>query len=103
MDRSGIGFLGELLEAHPNIAMSRRTNFWSYYLNRFGDLRQPENFERCLAEMMKNSRIQRLQPQPDRLRSEFSLGEPTYARLFTLLEIHNMERFLRRRACLYFC
>jgi hypothetical protein len=97
MDRSGIGFLGELLEAHPNIAMSRRTNFWSYYLNRFGDLRQPENFERCLAEMMKNSRIQRLQPQPDRLRSEFSLGEPTYARLFTLLEIHNMERLGKSR------
>jgi hypothetical protein len=97
VDRSGIGFLGELLEAHPNIAMSRRTNFWSYYLNRFGDLSHPQNFERCLAEMMRNSRIQRLQPQPDRLRREFSQGEPTYARLFALLQVHNMERLGKSR------
>lgn len=97
VDRSGIGFLGELLEAHPNIAMSRRTNFWSFYLNRFGDLSQPENFERCLVEMMRNSRIQRLQPQPDRLRREFPQGEPTYTRLFALLEEHNMERLGKSR------
>jgi len=97
VDRSGIGFLGELLEAHPNIAMSRRTNFWSYYLNRFGDLSQPQNFEHCLVEMMRNSRIQRLQPQPERLRHEFPQGEPAYSRLFALLEEHNMERLGKSR------
>jgi hypothetical protein len=97
VDRSGIGLLGELLEAHPNIAISRRTNFWSFYLNRFGDLSQPQNFERCLAEMMRNSRIQRLQPQPERLRHEFPQGEPTYSRLFALLEEHNMERLGKSR------
>ena len=92
VDRTGIGFLGELLEAHPRIAMTRRTNFWSYYYNRFGDLSDPDNFERCLTEIQRNSRMQRLQPQPDRLRQEFRQGEQTYARLFALLCEHNMER-----------
>ena len=92
VDRTGIGFLGELLEFHPRIAMTRRTNFWSYYNDRFGDLSDPENFERCLTEIQRNSRMQRLQPQPDRLRQEFSQGEQSYPRLFALLCEHNMER-----------
>ncbi len=96
-DRSGIGLLGELLELHPNISITRRTNFWSFYFNRFGDLGRAKNLERCLAEMMRNSRIRALRPQPERLRREFQEGKPTYARLFALLEEHHMQRLGRSR------
>ena len=97
VDRTGIGFLGELLEDHPDIAMTRRTNFWSYYDGRFGDLSDPENFERCLATIQRNARMQRLQPQPERLRQEFLKGEQTYPNLFALLCEHNMERLGKSR------
>lgn len=97
VDRSGIGFLGELLESHPNIAISRRTNFWSFYYKRFGDLSQLNNLDICLNQMMRNSRIQRLKPQPDRLRRDFLQDEPSYPRLFALLEEQYMERLGKSR------
>ena len=97
LDRSGIGFLCELLEAHPHIAMSRRTNFWSYFFNRYGDLSNPQNFERCLAAMMRFTRMQRLQPQPEHLRREFFQGEASYARLFALVQEQNARRLGKLR------
>ncbi len=97
VDRSGIGLLGELLELHPNIAVTRRINFWSFYYNRYGDLSNPQNLERCLVDMMQYTRIQRLQPQPDRLRHDFLNGEHSYARLFALLEEQNMKRLGKSR------
>ena len=97
LDRSGIGFLCELLESHPHIAMTRRTNFWAYFFNRYGDLSNPENFERCLAAMMRFTRIQALQPQPERLRREFFQGEASYARLFALVQEQNARRLGKLR------
>ncbi|MGD8807169.1 MAG: hypothetical protein PVH65_15030, partial [Chloroflexota bacterium] len=92
IDRSGIGLLGELLEAHPDIAVTRRINFWSFYHDRYGDLSDVANLDRCLADMMSYTRISRLQPQWQLLRRDFLAGEPTYARLFALLQEQNMRR-----------
>ena len=89
--------LCELLEAHPNIAMTRRTNFWTLYLNQFGDLGRAENFERCLAEMMAFRRMQIFCPDPHRLRREFERGEKSYTRLFELLQIQRAERLGKTR------
>lgn len=97
IDRSGIGLLGELLEEHPEIAVTRRINFWSFYYNRYGDLAKPDNLDRCLADMMRYTRISRLQPQPEQLRSDFQRGEPTYARLFALLQEQNLRRLGKSR------
>lgn len=97
LDRSGIGLLCELLELHPHIAMSRRTNYWSYFFNRYGELSQPENFERCLAALMRFRRTQALQPQPEALRREFFQGERSYARLFALIHEANARRLGKRR------
>ncbi|UCG25569.1 MAG: sulfotransferase [Chloroflexota bacterium] len=96
-DRSGIGLLGELLEEHPEIAVTRRINFWSFYYNRYGDLADPANLDRCLADMMRYTRIKRLQPQPERLRADFQDGEMTYARLFALLQEQNQRRLGKSR------
>lgn len=98
-DRSGIGLLGELLEAHPNIAVSRRTNFWTFYYGRYGDLRKPGNLERCISEMMRNTRIQALHPDQERLIRDFQEGEATYSRLFALLQEQNLRRLDKSHWC----
>ncbi len=91
-ERSGTSLIYAILASHPNIAMSRRTNFWAYFYNRYGDLSKPDNFERCFNTLMHYRRVLVLQPDPDRLRREFGQGQPTYARLFTLIEEHYAER-----------
>jgi hypothetical protein len=97
LERSGTSLLYALLSSHPDIAMSRRTNLWTYFYNQYGDLSRPENFERCLGMMMKYNRVLKLEPDPERIRREFRQGEPTYARLFALLEEHHAEKQNKRR------
>lgn len=91
-DRSGTSLMFALLASHPNISMVRRTNMWRWFYNQFGDLSQSDNFERCLATMLRYKRLHHLQPEPDRIRREFWEGEPTYGRLFALWHEHNAER-----------
>lgn len=97
IDRSGIGLLGETLEAHPEVAMTRRINFWDFYADRFGDLADPSNLEKCLHSMMSYTRVRRLEPDVEALRTQFVQGEATYPRLFRLLQEQNMRRLGKRR------
>ncbi|HEX6293069.1 MAG TPA: sulfotransferase, partial [Herpetosiphonaceae bacterium] len=92
IERSGTSLMYALLASHPNIAMTRRTNFWRFFYGQYGDLRDPANFERCLAAMLRYKRHLKLQPDPERIRREFWHGQPSYARLFALLEEHHAER-----------
>jgi hypothetical protein len=92
IERSGTSLMYALLASHPNIAMTRRTNLWSFFYNQYGDLGQPENFERCLAAMLRYKRLLKLQPDAERIRREFGQGEASYGRLFALLEQHNAQR-----------
>ncbi len=92
LERSGTSLIYALLASHANIAMTRRTNLWTHYYNQYGDLSDPVNFERCLTMMMRYKRLLILEPDSDALRHEFWQGEPTYARLFALLE----EQYARR-------
>lgn len=96
-ERSGTTLMYALLASHPNIAMTRRTNFWPYFYNQYGDLSRPANFERCLAAMLRYNRILLVQPDPDRLRREFWQGKPSYGRLFGLLQQHHAERMGKSR------
>jgi len=92
LDRSGKTYMRLMLTSHPHIAMSRRTNLWTHFYNRFGDLSRQDNFERCLAAMLRRKHVRSLQPDPERLRREFWQGEPTYVRLFALLHQQYAER-----------
>ncbi len=92
IERSGTSLMYALLASHPAIAMTRRTNLWTYFYNQYGDLSVRENFERCLATMMRYKRLQKLEPDPERIRDEFLKGEPSYPRLFSLLEEHFAEK-----------
>src|SRR5688572_6622274 len=89
IERSGTSLMYALLASHPNIAMTRRTNLWSFFYNQYADLSKPDNFERCLAAMLRYKRLLKLEPDPERIRREFWQGEPTYPRLFGLLEQHH--------------
>ena len=96
-DRTGIGLLGEMLECHPEIAISRRTKFFSFYYERFGELRRTANLDRCISAMVSYRRIRDLDPDVDLLREQFLEGEPTYARLFDLLQRQRLERIGKSR------
>ena len=91
-DRSGTSLLFALLGSHPNISMVRRTNLFRWFHGRFGDLADPTNFERCLDTMLRYERLSPLQPDPERIRREFREGDPTYGRLFDLLNAHHAEQ-----------
>jgi len=97
LERSGTSLIYALLASHPNLAMTRRTNLWTYFYNQYGDLSQQDNFDRCLGMMMRYKRLVVLQPDFERIRREFWRGEPTYARLFALIHQHCAERLGKQR------
>ena len=89
LDRSGKTTMAAFLTSHPNIAIPEvGSNMWTYFFGRFGDLAKLENLDRCLRAMLRYSHVRFLDPEPDRIRREFSEGPPTYARLFSLFLIH---------------
>lgn len=97
LERSGTSLLYALLASHPNIAMTRRTNLWTYFYNQYGDLSKPENFERCLATMMVYKRLLPVNLDADQLRRDFQQGEKSYPRLFALIEEQYAHRLGRPR------
>ena len=89
LDRSGKTTLRAFLHSHPNIAIPAvGSNMWTYFYNQYGNLENPENFERCLGDLLKYKHVIFLKPDPDRIRKEFWQGPPTYAHLFSLFLIH---------------
>ena len=92
LERSGTTLLYALLASHPSIAMTRRTNLWTYFYGQYGDLGVPANLDRCLDVMLRYKRIVVLRPDAERLRADFLRGEATYGRLFALLEQQHAER-----------
>jgi sulfotransferase family protein len=83
--RSGKTLVRWMLSAHPRMILSRRSEMWPRFAGRFGDLRSPENFERCLDAMLARAQIAGLEPDVERLRRDFAQGAPTYAQLFALV------------------
>ena len=91
-DRSGTTLIYAILASHPNISMVRRTNMWRYFHDRYGDLSDAGNLDRCLDAMLRYQRLTHLEPDGERIKREFLQGEPTYGRLFALFHEHNAER-----------
>ncbi len=96
-DRSGTTLMYALLASHPNISMVRRTNMWRYFYQRYGQLDKPENFERCLQDMVSYKRMGVLNPNPTRLREEFWEGQPSYGRLFALMHRQHAQEIGKPR------
>lgn len=82
-DRSGVGLLTDILDEHPDIAISRRINFWTFYAGRYGPLDVPENLDRCLEDMWRFRRVTDLGVDRDEVRRRFlDRGDSTYGGLF---------------------
>ena len=92
LDRSGKTYMRFMLSSHPDITLTRRTNMWPNFYNRFGDLSRVDNFERCLEAMMQYKHIHSLEPDLERIRREFWQESPTYARLFALIHEQYAQR-----------
>ncbi|GIU90019.1 MAG: hypothetical protein KatS3mg010_1118 [Acidimicrobiia bacterium] len=93
LERSGKTTLAAFLTSHPRIAVPDfGTNMWTYFYRRHGDLRDPRNLDRCLDAMLRYSHVARLDPDRDRIRTEFATGPRTYARLFSLFLDHYAHR-----------
>jgi hypothetical protein len=97
LDNSGKTHLRLALSSHPDIVMTRRSYMWTRVYNRYGNLSQQENFERCLKALLSRKDVRALQPDPERIRREFWQGEPTYGRLFALLHEQYAERLGKSR------
>lgn len=92
-DRCGKTSLRACLVSHPRISIpSVGSNMWSYFYGQYGDLGRPENLERCLAALLRYKHVRCLDPDPERIRREFSAGPRTYGRLFALIHQHHAER-----------
>lgn len=93
LDRCGKTLLRGMLVSHPNISIPTvGSNYWPLFYRQFGDLGAQANFENCLNAMMHYTHVLNLKPDIERIRKEFSQGEPTYARLFGLFNQHYAER-----------
>jgi hypothetical protein len=95
--RSGKTLMRWILSSHSRIVVTRRTEMWTRFSGRFGDLRDPQNVERCLDAMLRRRHIAELQPDLARLRRDFRAGPPTYGRLFALVHEQYAERARKPR------
>lgn len=91
-ERTGTSLMYALLTSHPNIAMTRRTNYWRYIDGKFGDLADDGNLDACLDVMQRYKRLDVIDIDWDRLRHDFRQGPATYGRLYELLQRQQSER-----------
>lgn len=89
-DRSGVGLLGDILDQHPDVAISRRLNFWTFYAGRYGSLGVTENLDRCLGDMWRDRRVTELGIDRQAVRRRFlDSGDSSYGSLLaTIGESH---------------
>lgn len=96
-DRSGTTLLYALLGSHPAVSMVRRSNLWRWFDQRYGDLADPANLDRCLDAMLSYQRLQALEPDREALRTAFLTGDRTYGRLFDLVHRQHADRLGKAR------
>jgi hypothetical protein len=86
-----------LLASHPSLSMTRRSNMWRYFYDRYGDLSVDEHMHRCIDDMVRYRKMGHLQPDPDRIRAEFEAGPRTYGRLFSVFHHQHARRSGKER------
>jgi hypothetical protein len=66
-------------------------------MDRYGDLADDGNFDRCLTSMLAEPGIRRLHPDPARIRADFATGPRTYGALFALFHRHHADAIGKER------
>lgn len=95
--RSGKTLLRWILSSHSNILLTRRTDLWSRFLDRFGDLSNSENLERCLDALLVRKQVVALDLDRSQILHAFTSGPPTYDHLFRIVHEHAARRVGKRR------
>lgn len=96
-DRSGTTLMFGLLASHPNLSMTRRSNMWRYFYDRYGDLSFDENLDRCIHDMLHYKKMGHLEPDPAEIRREFEEGPSSYGRLFSIFHLQHARRSGKER------
>ena len=92
-DRAGKTLLSAILASHSRISIPAvGSNMWTLFYRQHGDLGRREHLDACLDALLHYKHVRFLEPDVDRLRRDFALGEPTYARLFELIQQQSAER-----------
>ena len=97
LDRSGKTYMRFMLDGHPKFAISKRTNLWPNFYNRFGDLVNDRNLDRCFEALTNYKHIRSLELDLQHIRREFESGPRTYGRLFALIHEHYASRLGKSR------
>jgi hypothetical protein len=97
LERSGKTYMRLMLSAHPHLFFSCRTNLWTSYHNRYGDLNQKDNLQLCLADFAKSKHIRSLNPDFTRIKRDLEAGPVSYGRLFALIHEHHAESIGKSR------
>jgi len=97
LDRSGKTYMRFMLNAHPSFAVSKRTNLWPGFYNRFGSLENDGNLDRCVKTMTAHKHIRALEPDFQRIRKEFEAGPRSYERLFAMIHEQYASRMGKSR------
>ena len=97
LDRSGKTYIRMMLAAHPRLFFSRRTNLWTSYYNRYGDLNKVGNLQMCLADLTKSKHIRSLIPDFASLKRDLETAPVSYSRLFALIHEHYAEMIGKAR------
>ncbi len=97
LERSGKTYMRLMLSAHPQLFFSCRTNLWTSYHNRYGDLNKKDNLQLCLADFAKSKHIRSLTLDYSRLKWDLETGPVSYGRLFALIHEHHAESIGKSR------
>jgi hypothetical protein len=97
LDRSGKTYMRMMLSRHPKLFFSSRTNLWTHYYNRYGDLKRESNLQLCLADFAKSKHIRSLNLDFVRLKLDLGTGPVSYGRLFALIHEHHAEAIGKAR------
>lgn len=98
LDRTGKTTMRSFLASHPRIAIPDvGSNMWTYFYRRYGNLAVDSNLDACLDAMSRYKHVRFLDPDFERIRSDFVQGDRTYASLFALFLRHYAERMDKPR------
>jgi hypothetical protein len=97
LERSGKSCMRMMLAAHQRLFFSRRTNLWTFYYNRYGNLNQADNLQLCLADLTKSKHIRGLVSDFARLKRDLEVGPVSYGRLFALVHEQHAEKLGKTR------
>jgi hypothetical protein len=94
---SGKTPLGRILTDRTGIVITRQTQLWRRFAGKFGDLRDTSNLERCLATLLSDPAVMRLELDVDRFRASLRHLDLSSTAIFSRLHAQHAEQLGKYR------